>query len=503
MKMISVYLLSAVVVVLLIKFHLYKRRMMKYVGHLPAPPEIPIVGSGLYFLGKNTVEMMDMLSMTTDMFDTPCRFWLGPFLAVFLGKPEDVQTVLLSSKCLDKPYIYRFMAVNQGLLSAPLHVWKPQRKLLNPTFNNKILLSFVPIFNEKARIMADILNKKVGEKTFDISKVFYACTLETVCSTTLGVDLDFQNKKNVKMMETMESQSVLVANRMLKFWLHPEWIYKWTNDSELFARNATCIWEIPKSIRKLKEKEFYEKKHLENNNELKEDEFFSTPQIFVNELFKLHAKKLIGDELLDDQILTMLVAGNDTTSVTMSHLILMLAMHPEVQEKCFQEVKNVHETQTSPSDADILIKLDYLEMCIKETMRLLPVAPFMARQNTDDVKLSNCTVPKGTQLILSCHHLHRDKAVWGPNADMFNPDNFLPEKVASRHAYSFIPFSGGARNCIGIKYAWLSMKIFLSAILRQYKFSTHLRLEEIIPKFEVVLKLENRHMVTVERREKY
>lgn len=115
----------------------------------------------------------------------------------------------------------------------------------------------------------------------------------------------------------------------------------------------------------------------------------------------------------------------------------------------------------------------------------------------------NCTVPKGTMLILSFHYLHRNKEVWGPNADLFDPDNFLPEKVASRHAYSYLPFSAGPRNCIGIKYGWISMKLMLSAIMRQYKFSTHLRLEDIITKFEVTLKIENRHFVTVERREEY
>lgn len=57
--------------------------------------------------------------MPTEMFDTPCRFWLGPMLVIVLGKPEDIQTVLLSQKCLDKPYVYRFMDDNLGLFTAP------------------------------------------------------------------------------------------------------------------------------------------------------------------------------------------------------------------------------------------------------------------------------------------------------------------------------------------------------------------------------------------------
>lgn len=63
--------------------------------------------------------MMDMLSLTTDMMETPCRFWLGPVLVIFLGEPNDIQTVLQSPKCLDKPYIYRFMNDSLGLLTAP------------------------------------------------------------------------------------------------------------------------------------------------------------------------------------------------------------------------------------------------------------------------------------------------------------------------------------------------------------------------------------------------
>ncbi|KAG4079934.1 hypothetical protein HA402_006246 [Bradysia odoriphaga] len=492
--MIFIYLMGALAAILIVKFCLYKRKIMKYVGHLPCLPEIPVVGSGLYFIGKNTTEIMDMLCMVPYIMDTPCRFWLGPCLSLFLARPEDVQTVLLSPKCLDKLFVYRFMDDIKGLLTAPLHLWKPQRKLLNPTFNNKIMLSFIPIFNEKSQILVNVLGKKVGEKAFDISKHFLACTLEMVCTTTIGCDLEFQNDKNVEILEIMENQSALVANRMIKFWLYPQFIYQLTDGYKKFRHNAECMYDMSRSIRKLKEKEFNEKKYFENTEELKEDEFFSTPQIFVNELFKLNKKNLIGEELLDDHILTVLAAGNETSG---AHNVT------NVQEKAFQEIKDAHESQTSESDAETLAKLDYVEMCIKETLRLFPVGPFLGRENTEDIQLSNCIAPKGTMLIMSCHYLHRNKDVWGQNADMFDPDNFLPEKVASRHAYSFLPFSGGSRNCIGIKYAWISMKIMISAVLRQYKFSTHLRLEDIVTKFEVTLKVENRQFVTVERREKY
>lgn len=66
-----------------------------------------------------------------------------------------------------------------------VHIWKPQRKLLNPTFNNKILKSFIPIFNEKSQILVDVLAKKVGEDAFDVSKQIFACTLDMVCGESV------------------------------------------------------------------------------------------------------------------------------------------------------------------------------------------------------------------------------------------------------------------------------------------------------------------------------
>lgn len=90
--------------------------------------------------------------------------------------------------------------------------------------------------------------------------------------------------------------------------------------------------------------------------------------------------------------------------------------------------------------------------------------------------------------------------IWGDDAEEFNPDHWLPEKVNERHSFCFLPFSGGPRNCIGYIYAMMSMKVVLSGILRKYKFHTNLKLNELEMKFELTLKLSNKHMVGMERR---
>lgn len=112
----------------------------------------------------------------------PSRRWLGPNLLIIISSPKDMQVVLNSPYCLEKPYLYEFMDHdNVGLFLAKAHIWKPTRKLLNPTFNNKIMSSFIPIFNERTKTMVDNLERMVDQDHFDISKQFFACTLEMVC----------------------------------------------------------------------------------------------------------------------------------------------------------------------------------------------------------------------------------------------------------------------------------------------------------------------------------
>lgn len=110
------------------------------------------------------------------------------------------------------------------------------------------------------------------------------------------------------------------------------------------------------------------------------------------------------------------------------------------------------------------------------------------------------TIPAGATVGICIYTLHRNVEVWGEDANQFNPDNFLPENVGSRHPYSYIPFASGARNCIGDKYAMLSMKILIINLLRGYKFSTHLKLEELKTEMHLTLKLTNKCLVSAKSR---
>lgn len=179
----------------------------------------------------------------------------------------------------------------------------------------------------------------------------------------------------------------------------------------------------------------------------------------------------------------------------------MLAMHPDIQQRCVDELHRVYDSASAPSTLEQIGQLDYLEMCVRETMRLLPVGPFLGRECTADTELSNCTIPAGSLLILGNYNMHRSRDLWGERAEHFDPEHFRADRMTARHPFAYVPFSGGPRNCVGIKYGWITVKIMLAAMLRQYRFSTDLRFEELRFKWDITLKVAQKHLVYVEHRD--
>lgn len=216
----------------------------------------------------------------------------------------------------------------------------------------------------------------------------------------------------------------------------------------------------------------------------------------------MHSKGIIDDQAIKDQVNLAIFAGNDTSALTISNAILLLAMHPHVQERLFEEVDRVFGGL--PLDAPItyehVVQLTYTEQVIKESLRLFPVSPYVLRFCKADTKISNCTIPRGAVVIVSLYTMHRNKEIWGDDANEFNPDHFSAQQMSIRHPSSYAPFSLGPRNCIGMRYAYISMKIMLATLMRQFKFSTDLKMEDIKMRFEITIKFVCGNMVKVERR---
>lgn len=184
----------------------------------------------------------------------------------------------------------------------------------------------------------------------------------------------------------------------------------------------------------------------------------------------------------------------------MAHTCLLLAMNPEVQEKAYQEVKEVVVPSDVFFDMDTLKQLVYVEAVLKEAMRLIPVAPLIARENIRDIELDGHLIPKGTVLLMNMYALHRRNDVWGSDFERFYPERFLGETAKRRHPYAHLPFSGGPRGCIGYRYAMMSLKILLALILKNFELSTDLKYNDIKYHYQISLNLAIPHAVSLKRR---
>ncbi|HRI65451.1 MAG TPA: cytochrome P450, partial [Polyangium sp.] len=174
----------------------------------------------------------------------------------------------------------------------------------------------------------------------------------------------------------------------------------------------------------------------------------------------------MSDKQLRDEVLTLFVAGHETTAVSLSWSLYLLARHPQV----YQQVQaDVDALPNEPTVAD-LPRLGSVLRVFKESLRMYPPLPLYVRDTIEDIVVGGYEIPKGTPVLLSPYVTHHRTELWS-DPDTFDPDRFLPQNEAGRHRYAYIPFSAGPRICIGNHFALMEATIVLGALLRNFKFS--------------------------------
>ncbi|KAF2306605.1 hypothetical protein GH714_019743 [Hevea brasiliensis] len=166
-------------------------------------------------------------------------------------------------------------------------------------------------------------------------------------------------------------------------------------------------------------------------------------------------------------------SGHETTALTASWSLMLLALYPEWQERIRAEIFDIcGDDRDCFQDLDKLRQLKSLTMVIQETLRLYGPAVITSREAFADLRVGDLTVPKGTIIWISVMALHRDPENWGPDADEFKPERFAGGVAeACKYPQSYIPFGFGSRLCVGQTFAMLELKILLRSILSNFSFS--------------------------------
>jgi cytochrome P450 len=177
-------------------------------------------------------------------------------------------------------------------------------------------------------------------------------------------------------------------------------------------------------------------------------------------------RRAMSDEQLRDEVMTLLLAGHETTAVSLSWTWYLLAQYPEVEKKLWSELRAVLNGR-SPRVQD-LSRLPYTERVVKEAMRLYPPAWAIVRNSLKDCDLGGYRVPAGATVMMSQWVMHRDPRYYD-QPEQFNPDRWLEARVKGASKFTYFPFGGGPRTCIGASFATMEGVLVLAAIAQSYQ----------------------------------
>lgn len=181
------------------------------------------------------------------------------------------------------------------------------------------------------------------------------------------------------------------------------------------------------------------------------------------------SKKISRDKFMVDNCRNIYFAGQETTAIAASWSLMLLAAHPDWQARVRAEV--LERCGDGLPDADMLRSMKTLTMVIHEALRLFPPAIFITRETLEDITLKDILIPKGTTIRIPISMLHRQHAVWGPDAHKFNPERFAQGIVgACKTPQAYMPFGAGPRICAGQHFAMTELKVILSLILSKFCF---------------------------------
>eukprot|EP00160_Parvularia_atlantis_P021501 Unigene9349_Nuclearia_a/m.28533 Unigene9349_Nuclearia_a/g.28533 ORF Unigene9349_Nuclearia_a/g.28533 Unigene9349_Nuclearia_a/m.28533 type:complete len:505 (-) Unigene9349_Nuclearia_a:96-1610(-) len=411
------------------------------------------------------------------------RIVTGTLVSVHTRNPDVIKLIIANPKHLKKPWIYGLVfskAFGDGLVTSTGDKWKMDRNAITPTFHFEVLRNYAEVMNRQSDILVERFRQTPsGEVCPDASNLLNMCAFDVILETAMGVAIHAQTTSDRHFLtDAFQRGAEVVTARIPWPWLHNDWIfYNFTADGRQAAHDIErlhaftqkiidtrrkAIKEDPDAVQKTKRKAFL-------------DLLLTTPK---------SDGTFFTDKELIDQVNTFIGAGHDTTGSSTVWCLQLLGHHQEVQQKLYEEIMEV-VGDAEEVTLDHLGNMKYLEMVVKEGLRIYPSVPMYARELEMDVQVDEFLLKKGTIIAVHVLAMHRSKELWGPDADVFDPERWTPEREKGRHPYAFIPFSVGSRNCVGQKFAIQEEKIMLIKILRAFRIES---VKQRIPSvFQVVL----------------
>ncbi|GFV66357.1 cytochrome P450 3A31 [Trichonephila clavipes] len=388
----------------------------------------------------------------------------------------------------------RSMSTGDKIITKMLSVvngedWKRIRTIVTPTFTTGKIRRMVGIFKECSGTLVENF-KTITEKgePVETKKIYGAYTMDIIASSCFSTKLDSHNDPDNKFVVVARNafrQSI--SWRFLAFFIFPK-LVKLLKIS-IFPPTALNFFkevtlQIIEERRRTGQtrndflqllmdtaKEVSEDSNSEFNKNEEDDMAAVYGEVDTkHQVFKSVTKKNLSMDELVAQCVIFFIAGYDTTGSTLSFATYMLALNQDVQEKAYQEIVDAVRDTNGELTYEAVQNLKYLDNIVSETLRLFPPATRLERLAIADYKLGDTgiTIPKGMVVTIPSYAMHRDPEIF-PNPEKFDPDRFTSEERAKRDLYAYLPFGAGPRNCVGMRFALMEVKVCLAYVIANFK----------------------------------
>jgi len=412
----------------------------------PGPTGEPVLGSGRRYAD----DPFAFIAALEESYGDISRFEMGPIPTYMVTDPDAIERILVSDADGFRKPAFQGDALGEllgeGLLLSEGETWERQRDLAQPAFSMRRLLGLSDRITDHATAMTD--GWGAGE-TIDVETEMARVTLRVILDLMMGVELPEDR------IDTVQSQLEPLGRRFepdpLRYAI-PDWV-PMPGDAEYEAAIGTLDDVLDGII---------ERRRGTDGDPSADD----GPMDFLSVLLRAQGRGEQSAQQLRDEMMTMLLAGHDTTALTLTYTLFLLSEHTEVRERVEREVDEQLDG-SEPTAADVR-EFEYLEWVINEAMRLYPPVFALFRTPEEPVELCGYTVPEDGSVMLPQWGVHRSARYWD-DPEAFDPERFSPDRQEDRPRFAFFPFGGGPRHCIGKHLAMLEAQLILATMISEYR----------------------------------
>jgi cytochrome P450 len=373
---------------------------------------------------------------------------VGRQKVVFVADPELIREVLVVQNdnfVKGEPVQRTKMLLGNGMITAERGDWRVQRQAAQPAFHRQRIRRYADEMVELTTTAREQINCR---GPFDLAQFLMELALKIVAKTLFDTELNAEAvvvaREITNIMDVYNFMMLVPAPQLLLHFPFPQ---------VLAFRKARR--RVDATVHRMIDEHLHGDKR--DSGDLLSMMIESMPTVDTPE----------GKEQLRDQVVTIFLAGYETTANALAWTLRLLGEHPEVEGRLLQEIETVLGGRTATMDD--VPQLKYTEMVLAESMRLYPPAWAQVRQGINDFQLGEYFLPGGTTVVMSQWIMHRDEEFF-PDPLRFEPERFRPEAKAGRPKFAYFPFGGGARQCIGEAFAWMEGALVLATLLQRWRF---------------------------------